>query len=75
MDMPLFAGFYLEVLADSMMDILGYTIVSIQVLFFCKGITPREYVGYGFTFVLAYSTLVINSFLQDMFLMPSCEEG
>ena len=56
--MPLFAGLYLEALADSMMDILSNTIVSIQVLFFGKGVTPREYVGYGLTFVLTHSTFI-----------------
>ena len=64
--MPLFAGLYPEALADSMMYILSHTIVSIQVLFLCKGVTPREYVGYGLTFVMAHSTFVTASFLQDV---------
>ena len=73
--MPLFAGLYLEALADSMMDILSNTIVSIQVLFFGKGVTPREYVGYGLTFVLTHSTFITGDFLQDILFMPACEEG
>ena len=73
MDMPLFAGLYLVALADSMVDILGNTIVSIQVLFFGKGVTPREYVGYGLTFVLAHSAFITSSFPQDILLMPTRE--
>ena len=75
MDMPLFAGLYLEALADSMMDILSNTIVSIQVLFFGKGVTPREYVWYGLTFVLAHSTFVTGNFPQNILLMPAREES
>ena len=73
--MPLFAGLYFEALADSMMNILSNTIVSIQVLFFGKGVTPREYVGYGLTFVLTHSTFITGDFLQDILFMPACEEG
>ena len=73
--MPLFASLYFEALADSMMNILSNTIVSIQVLFFGKGVTPREYVGYGLTFVLTHSTFITGDFLQDILFMPACEEG
>ena len=73
--MPLFAGLYFEALADSMMNILSNTIVSIQVLFFGKGVAPREYVGYGLAFVLTHSTFITGDFLQDILFMPACEEG
>ena len=63
MGVPFGTGLNLVLLADSMVAILRNSIVSIQILFFCKDITSRQYVGHGFRLCMAYSTLIIDCFL------------